>query len=153
MTDDWRADLADAVASGLRAEGLDVVRSALAAEAEALRVHPDAPVESLCPDVALLGVSPCDSGHLGVLLQPDGRLSLHVARSRTLLLDQVRETVEPKVVTDVPDSSGTTAERREALRLAGLTVPGWFSGSGFTESELLDACAALVAGVRRRSGG
>ena len=148
MTDDWRADLAEAVTRGLEIEGLDVVRSALAAEDEALRVHPDAPVEPLCPDVPLLGVSPCEAGYVGVLLQTDGRLSVHVARSRSLLLDLVGETVQPHVVTDAP---GGSAGSRETLRRAGLTVPGWYSGSGFSESELLDACTALLLGVQRRA--
>ncbi|MCW2854523.1 MAG: hydrolase [Marmoricola sp.] len=152
MTDDWRAELADAVARGLEIEGLDVVRSALAAEAEALRVHPDAPVEPLRPDVPLLGVSPCEAGYLGVLLQTDGRLSVHVARSRSLLINQVGETVQPHVVTEAPGGSGTTGEDRESLRRSGLTVPGWYSGAGFAESELIDACTALVLGVRRRAG-
>lgn len=157
MTDDWRTDLADSVARGLTADGLEAVTSALGSAAEALRVHPDAPVDPLRPDRPLLGVLGCEAGYLGVLLTEAGRISVHAAGTRSGLLDQVRETADPYVVEARDhDGSGTSAERREALRREGFAAPGWFSGSGFTEGELLDACAAVVAAVAgqaRRDGG
>lgn len=42
--------------------------------------------------------------------------------------------------------------RRELLDRAGLVAPGWFSGSGFAEDDLLDACAAAWSAARRLEG-
>jgi predicted RNase H-like nuclease len=44
------------------------------------------------------------------------------------------------------------ADRRAALRSAGLEVPGWLSGSGFAEDDLLDAAAAAWTAVRHSQG-
>jgi predicted RNase H-like nuclease len=44
------------------------------------------------------------------------------------------------------------AQRRDALGRAGLAVPPWYSGSGFAEHDLLDACAALWTAVRYLNG-
>ncbi len=40
------------------------------------------------------------------------------------------------------------ALRRAALEQAGIVAPAWFSGSGFAEDDLLDACAAAWTAVR-----
>jgi predicted RNase H-like nuclease len=42
--------------------------------------------------------------------------------------------------------------RREALSRVGLVPPPWYSGSGFAEHDLLDACAALWTAVRHLNG-
>ncbi|WP_183406972.1 DUF429 domain-containing protein [Nocardioides marmorisolisilvae] len=42
--------------------------------------------------------------------------------------------------------------RREALGRAGIVPPPWYSGSGFAEHDLLDACAALWTAVRHLNG-
>jgi predicted RNase H-like nuclease len=44
------------------------------------------------------------------------------------------------------------ALRREALARAGIVAPHWYSGAGFAEDDLLDACAALWSGVRYLDG-
>ncbi|MCW2784901.1 MAG: hypothetical protein JWP74_1418 [Marmoricola sp.] len=44
------------------------------------------------------------------------------------------------------------ALRREALRLSGITAPGWYPGSGFGEDDLLDACAAAWTAARHAVG-
>lgn len=44
------------------------------------------------------------------------------------------------------------ALRREALARAGIVAPPWYSGSGFAEDDLLDACAALWTAVRHLDG-
>ncbi|MCW2784846.1 MAG: hydrolase [Marmoricola sp.] len=149
MTDDWQAQLSAAVARGLDLVGLDAVAAALADQVQALAEHPDAPVEVLRPDRPVLGVVACESGRLGVLLQLDGRVSVHVARSVETLLELVVETTEPGVVVEAESGSegAPAADRRELLRRAGLVVPGWYSGSGFSEGDLLDACTAVLSAL------
>lgn len=44
------------------------------------------------------------------------------------------------------------ALRRQVLARAGLVAPAWFSGAGFAEDDLLDACAAVWSAVRRAAG-
>jgi predicted RNase H-like nuclease len=44
------------------------------------------------------------------------------------------------------------AHRRAALAQVGILAPPWYSGSGFAEDDLLDACAALWSGVRHLNG-
>lgn len=151
MSDDWRADLAAAVEQGLAQEGWDAVVDVLGEHGDRLAEHPDAPVEPLAPSVPILAVIPCESGYLGVLVNVDGRVSVHVGRSADALVAHVGETVEPGLVENAEHYPGpaTAEERREVLRQAGLTVPAWFSGSGFTEAELLDACGAVVVAVGR----
>ncbi|MEO5743701.1 MAG: hypothetical protein ABIQ53_03795 [Terracoccus sp.] len=169
MTSDWRADLGAAVARGMAEEGWDAVVDALGEQAEQLAVHPDAPIEPLTPDAPVLALIGCESGRLGVLVGADGRVSVHLGRATAAVLDQVRENTEPALLVftgdigaeaagrsdvatetvDPYEGSASLEERRESLRLAGLEAPGWFSGSGFTESELLDACGAVVVAVGR----
>lgn len=175
MTSDWRADLADAVARGMAEDGWDAVVDVLGEQAEQLAVHPDAPIEPLTPEAPVLALVPCESGYLGVLVNVDGRVSVHQGRTAAVLVAHVQESVEPGALVfsgegadDLSDWSAfatetvepyagpaSLEERREFLRLAGLTAPGWFSGSGFSEAELLDACGAVVVAVGRtgRMGG
>lgn len=175
MSEDWRADLAAAVARGLDQEGWDAVVDALGEQADQLAVHPDAPVEPLMPDFPVLALIACEAGHLGVLLETDGRLSVHLGRTSAVVVDQVRESSDPGLLvltgeveaeapswTDVAtevvapyDGADGLEQRREFLRLAGLDAPAWFSGSGFTEADLLDACGAVVVALARtgRMGG
>ncbi len=143
---DWHSDLGALVEQGIEQLGLTTVTSALRDQLDELAAHPDAQAEPFRPDVPVLAVVACEAGQLGVLVQPDGRLSVHVARTRDALLDQVRETAEPQVMVtaDPSDSATTTAERRALLGRSGLVAPGWYSGSGFTEDELLDACTAIL---------
>ncbi len=44
------------------------------------------------------------------------------------------------------------ALRREALARVGIVAPAWFSGAGFAEDDLLDACAAAWTAVRHVQG-
>lgn len=143
---DWHTDLGALVERGVEQLGLTRVTSALRDQLDELAAHPDAQAEPFRPDVPVLAVVACDAGELGVLVQPDGRLTVHVARTRAALLEQVGETTEPHVVVtaDASDTAATTAERRDLLARSGLVAPGWYSGSGFTEDELLDACTAIL---------
>lgn len=165
----WRDELAGAVARGLAEEDWAAVVDALGEEAEQLAVHPDAPIEPLCPGVPVLGLIACASGRLGVLLGTDGRVSVHLGRTTAVLVGQVRENADPGLLvftgeteSEAPDWADVATdtvspydgqdgldERREFLRLAGLNAPAWFSGSGFTETELLDACGAVVVALSR----
>jgi hypothetical protein len=47
------------------------------------------------------------------------------------------------------ESAEGAVERRRLLTGTGLTPPAWFRGSGFTDADLLDACAAAWTAVRR----
>lgn len=163
----WREALANAVASGLAEDGFLAVSGALSDQYAGLAEHPDAPIDPLTPQVAVLAVTGCETGRLGVLLGTDARLSVHLGRTTSAIIDQVQESTEIGLLvfageadTDVRggfatevvapyDGPADLAERREFLRLAGLTTPAWFSGSGFTEAELLDACGAVVVAVGR----
>jgi predicted RNase H-like nuclease/8-oxo-dGTP pyrophosphatase MutT (NUDIX family) len=49
------------------------------------------------------------------------------------------------------DDDGVRA-RREALAQHGVEAPPWFSGAGFGEDDLLDACAAAWTAVRHSLG-
>lgn len=175
MSDDWRADLADAIERGLAENGWDAVADVLGDLGSELASHPDAPIEPLSPQAPVLALVACEAGALGVLVNVDGHVSVHQGRSAAVVVAHVQESVEPGLLvftgeapadptdwsaftTEVVASytgDATLEERREALRLAGLTAPGWFSGSGFTEAELLDACGAVVVAVGRtgRIGG
>lgn len=169
MSGDWRADLADAIARGLAENGWDAVVDVLGDVGEELSAHPDAPIEPLSPLVPVLALVGCEAGTLGVLVNVDGHVSVHQGRTAAVLVAHVRESIEPGLLVFTGDApvdatdwsafeteavasytgDATLEERREALRLAGLTAPGWFSGSGFTEAELLDACGAVVVAVGR----
>ncbi|MCW2753851.1 MAG: hydrolase [Marmoricola sp.] len=149
MTDDWRTDLARAVARAVEQGGPDAVIAALGERLDELATHPDVRPEPFRPGVSVLAIVACEAGRLGVLIEPDGRLSVHVARTHDALVDQVGETTDPHVVVtaDRSDSATTTAERRALLAHSGLVAPGWYSGSGFTEDELLDACTAILIAI------
>jgi predicted RNase H-like nuclease len=55
------------------------------------------------------------------------------------------------VLASKKDDDGVRA-RRGALAGVGITAPGWFSGSGFAEDDLLDACAAAWSAARHLIG-
>ncbi|HEX4190749.1 MAG TPA: DUF429 domain-containing protein [Marmoricola sp.] len=54
--------------------------------------------------------------------------------------------VEPK-----KDPAGAQA-RRDALARRGIVAPAWFSGSGFAQDDLLDACAVAWTAARHAAG-
>ncbi|RNL61136.1 hypothetical protein EFK50_17340 [Nocardioides marmoriginsengisoli] len=147
MSNDWRTDLADAVARGLAQDGPDAVGESLRSAVDALADHPDAEVAPWCPPVPILGVVACASGSLGVLLRTDGRVTVHLAAGEGALHEQVRSAVEDGVLV----AAGAPPEdvpTRDLLRRAGITAPAWFSGSGFTEDDLLRACGFLLTAPR-----
>lgn len=163
---DWQTELEELVERGRTSDGteavLEVLREMIA------RLVADAPASSpLMPSVAVLGLGACDAGWVGVLVRPSGRTSLHVGASLVGLVEQVRDQETLGVVglrpggraaevaawlrtqptVEVVEVEGVDA-RPEALAAAGLVVPAMYSGMGFTEGELLSACAAAVQGAR-----
>jgi predicted RNase H-like nuclease/ADP-ribose pyrophosphatase YjhB (NUDIX family) len=83
---------------------------------------PEPEVEPLRPPRPVLGVDACATGWVGVLLGPEGRPTVHVARTIAELLDLVRATDRPAVVAvdipiGLPDAGGrlADAEARRAL--------------------------------------
>jgi hypothetical protein len=136
----WRDELEALLAVAIEQSGLAEVTAVLRDHIEALAAHPDAPVDPFRPRVPILGTMPCAAGFLGVLVQPDGRTSVHVARTIDGLLAQVRETVEPVVIAEGTDGTNQQA----LLAAAGFTAPAWFSGSGFSPDELVAACVAVL---------
>ena len=145
-TDDWRSDLEAAVARGLAQDGPDSVGEALRAAADSLAAHPDAEVDPWCPPVPILGVVECASGSLGVLLNTDGRVSVHLAATYDALIEQVQTSAEQGFV--VAEAETTVVPDRDELYRAGIVAPGWYSGSGFTEDDLLSACGVLLTAPR-----
>lgn len=141
MAETWRSQLTDLVARAVAESGPSAVQDALAEHSDALSEHPDAPVEPFRPGTAILALVPCEAGTLGVLVQPEGRVSVHLGRTAAAVLDQVRESVEPDVIVE----GGAAVPDRDHLDRAGFAVPAWFSGSGFSEADLLGACAAVLA--------
>ncbi|HWU33549.1 MAG TPA: hypothetical protein VN108_11790, partial [Marmoricola sp.] len=164
--DEWRSELAELLARGRSAYGDAEVREFLKDALEGLaRVQPS--VQPLAPLIAVLGVSACDAGWVGVLVRPSGRTTLHVGSSLIGLIEQVRDqetlgavglwagartdeaavwlnarlTVEAVEVVD-PDAAS------EALESAGLTLPAMYSGMGFELEELRIAGAAVIAASR-----
>lgn len=131
------------------------VEAALAHEREARFVSGGAPrphaPEPLRPEAPVLGVVACAAGRVGVLLGPDGRATVHVARTVPELVDLVRESSPVALVVEGPLGEGPAGPppSREELAAEGITAPAWFRGSGFTEGELLGACAVLGGAARR----
>ncbi len=120
------------------------MEAGLAGEHEARFVGKPVPEQGpvpLRPDVPVLGVTSCAAGWVGVLLGPEGRPSVHVAPSLADLVELVRESSDPELV-QVHEGKPLG---RDDLHAQGLAVPAWFAGAGFTEDELLDACAAVCA--------
>ena len=80
--------------------------------------------EPLRPGRPVLGVDACPSGWVGVLVQPDGRLTVHSAASIAALVSLVRETAEPAVVAidipiGLPDTGGRAADAQARGQLVG----------------------------------
>lgn len=169
MSGDWGADLEALVEDAVEEAGSARVAEALAALAARLQESPGS-VRPLRPPVPVLGVVASGTGWVGVLLTPAGRGTVHVSSRIASLVEQVRQSVElgligydsgaatPDLTADlehwlrlgpgiaaVPASAAPGLARRDALARAGLTAPGWFAGSGFTEAELLAACAVACA--------
>jgi predicted RNase H-like nuclease/8-oxo-dGTP pyrophosphatase MutT (NUDIX family) len=102
------------------------IDAALSGEREARFVTapatgPEPAPEPLRPDRPVLGVDACSTGWVGVLLGPEGRPRVYVARDITELLELVGETTQVSVVAidipiGLPDSSGRQADA-EARRL------------------------------------
>lgn len=97
----------------------------------------------LRPEWPVLGVAACAAGSVGVLLGPEGRPTVHVAASVADLVALVQEATDPAMIVEAPPDAGSMT--RDDLLAHGLTAPAWFAGAGFTEAELLDACAAVCA--------
>lgn len=164
--DQWRSELDEVVRAGCESYGTEAVLGVLGEIAAELAAGSPA-VAVLMPSVAVLGLSACDAGWVGVLVRPSGQTSLHVGGSLVGLVEQVRDQetlggvgvqsggraaevaawllTRPTVgVVEVEDADA----RAEALVAAGLAVPTMYSGMGFTEGELLVACAAVVEVAR-----
>lgn len=169
MSADWAADLAALVEDAVDVAGTERVAEALAALAARLQDSPDA-VRPLRPRVTVLGIVASPTGWVGVLLTPAGRCTVHLSSRIASLIEQVRESVDigligyddaaatPELAADLEhwlrQGPGIEAvrtpvdpvlARSEALAAAGLRTPGWFAGSGFTEDDLLAACAVVCA--------
>jgi predicted RNase H-like nuclease len=101
------------------------IDAALSGEREARFVGAPTPaVEPLRPPRPVLGVDACPAGWVGVLLGPEGRPRVHVARSIAELLDLVREQASPAVVAidipiGLPDAGGRRADAEARRALAG----------------------------------
>jgi len=253
---DWRHELRELLGRGVEASGAGEVIEVLTAELVALGESETAtPV--LHPSAPVLGVDACIAGWVGVLVSPDGRLTVHVSAGIDTLVQHVRESADPAVVAidipiGLPDTGGRQADvlarkalpgksssvfstltrsayqadtyaggreasleatdgassasaqawalgpkilqvdawvrsgpgtivievhpelcfarivgepvlvakktpegvalRREALARSGIGAPAWFSGSGFAEDDLLDACAAAWTAARHADG-
>ncbi|MFC7362519.1 DUF429 domain-containing protein [Nocardioides astragali] len=80
--------------------------------------------EPLRPDRPVLGVDACAGGWVGVLLGPEGRPAVYVARSISELLELVGETTQVSVVAidipiGLPDAGGRLADAEARRVLAG----------------------------------
>ena len=235
--EDWGRDLRELITRGQSTHGTAEVLSLLQREVASLTLGMDAPPPVLHASRPVLGVDACVAGWVGVLIGPDGRLTVHVAGTIEALVSQVREGADVAVVAidipiGLPDGEQTrradqlarealpgkessvrgatnraayasedfdvigpkvleidswvagepgvraievepelcfarltgspvlaakrgdegVALRREALTRAGIVPPPWYSGSGFAEHDLLDACAAVWTAVRYLNG-
>jgi len=235
--EDWGRDLRELIARGQDAYPADDLLAVLQREVASLAVGVGTPLPVLHASRPVLGVDACVAGWIGVMLDENGRLTVHVAASISALAGQVRESAEVAVVAiDIPiglpddgvrqadelvrqalpgkeaviigarsravyganedfevigpkvlevdawvrgDPGAVVIEvhpeltfarltgspvlaakrtdegvalRREALLRAGIAAPHWYSGAGFAEHDLLDACAALWTGIRHVNG-
>lgn len=255
--EDWERELRDLVFRGQTEIGTPEVLAVLQREVASLALGAEALPPVLHASRPVLGVDACVAGWVGVLLGPDGRLTVHVASGIEALVAQVREGADVAVVAvDIPiglpddgvrqadllaraalpgksssvfstlTRSAYSAEsyaggreanlratdgersasaqawalgpkilqvdswvrsgpgtsvievhpelcfarlagapilaakrteqgvvlRREALARAGIAAPPWYSGAGFGEDDLLDACAAVWTAVRYLDG-
>lgn len=140
----WESELERAVRSAVAVAGPAAVRGAL--DAQRATLADAAGPAPLLPDVAVLGIAATGSGWVGVLLHENGRATVHASASAGSLIDQARETVEVTVIVEATDEE-SPASAREALHQRGFPVPAWYAGSGFTEGDLLRACAAVLGSL------
>lgn len=159
--DDWRTRLEDLINDARARIGDDAVRTALEDALERLAA-PSPDVAPLAPAVAVLGVVACAGGWLGVLLRPSGQTTLHLGSAIVSLVEQVREqeTLGAVGISVPVDRSAEVQAWRQSHPSVGIvdvgaersgvgvTVPAMYSGMGFDESDLLEACG--VAGVIAR---
>jgi len=123
-TTTWRSDLDALVARGVDELGLAAVATALEDVAVGLLEHPDAPVEPFSSDVPVLGVDACKGGWVGVRIGPEGRATVHTAKTVAALLDLVREHAEVLVVAvDIPIGLPDAGDRQADV-LARQALPG-----------------------------
>ena len=119
---------------------------------------PEASPEPLRPERPVLGVDACAIGWVGVLLGPDGRASVYVARTITELVELVAETSEPAVVAidipiGLPDAGGLAAdaEARRELVGRGSTLFSTLTRSAYEAETYEAARAANLAATSERA--
>ncbi len=122
-SEDWRHQLRELLGRGVAASGAEEVIEFLTAELVALG-ESGAATPVLHPSAPVLGVDACVAGWVGVLISPDGRLTVHVSTGIDTLVQHVRESADPVVVAidipiGLPDAGG-----READVLARKALPG-----------------------------
>jgi len=162
----WRDQLEAAVARG-RADGDAALRAAL--EDALARLSTSDEVVALTPTVAVLGLERCAAGWVGVAIRPTGRTTLHVGADLLGLIEQVQDQEElgavglrpgesaqlhlgpTVVVLEVARDPAFVADPRSWLAAAGMTVPAMYSGLGFEEGDLLDACLSACVAAQRCS--
>lgn len=115
--------------------------------------------------VPVLGVAPCATGWVGVLVESTApRPRVVVARSMDDLVETVREQVTPAVVTGPGDAMSALGERQRdlrcvasqgstfgslaELRAAGMAAPSVLRGDGYEADDVLAACAAVAEVLR-----
>lgn len=171
--DECRSRLVEVVDSCRDTYGATAVRKILEEVLATLGEDPTS-VQPLKPLVAVLGLSDCATGWVGVLIRPSGQTTLHVGSALAALVEQVREQEQlalislcvasrrdeakawllsrPTVeVMEAIAPAGTPSEQRQALAAAGLTTPVMYSGMGFVVAELLVSCFAALEAARRCS--
>lgn len=134
---------------------LERIAAAVSDEREARFVGgpvPETSPETLRPELPVLGVDACSSGWVGVLLGPDGRAPVYVARTITELVELVGETSAPAVVAidipiGLPDTGGrlADAEARRELVGRGSTLFSTLTRSAYEAETYESARAANLA--------
>lgn len=162
---DWRRELDDLIARGRRLIGDAAVEVALA---EHLESPDDAAAEApLAPSVAVLGISACASGWVGVLVRPTSQTTLHVGSALVSVVEQVRDQTDLGIIglhagsrraevdaflaahpTVVVVEVAASDANSEALCTQGLTLPAMYSGMGFDGTDLAQAGAAVLHAVQ-----
>lgn len=148
---DWRSRLAALVAEGRSELAPGELAAALSAAAEQVRADRPAAVEPLRPPAPVLGVDACPAGWVGVLLQPDGRTTVHGGATMPALVEQVRESTTVSVVAidipiGLPDAGSRAADAlaRRALPGKASSVFTTLTRSAYAAADYADARAANV---------